>query len=48
MIIEQEVNKSRIDTKALESLIKPSTVMFDPLQKSNLIGFLTTKDQFLN
>lgn len=34
--------------EAVQNLIKPNAVMFDPLQKSNLIGFLTNKDIFLN
>jgi len=32
----------------VKELIKPSAVMFDPLQKSMLIGFFTNRDIFLN
>jgi hypothetical protein len=32
----------------VQKLIKPSSVMFDPLQKSMLIGFFTNRDIFLN
>lgn len=47
-IVEREVEKSNLDMDAVQNLIKPNAVMFDPLQKSNLIGFLTNKDIFLN
>lgn len=47
-IVEREIEKSNLDMGAVQNLIKPNAVMFDPLQKSNLIGFLTNKDIFLN
>ena len=47
-IVEREVEKSNMDMKVVQSLIRPNNVMFDPLQKSNLIGFLTNKDVYLN
>lgn len=47
-IVEKEIEKSLIDMQVVESLIKPSRVMFDPLQKSMLIGFFTNRDIFLN
>jgi len=46
-ITEREEDKSRLDMDAVQNLIKPNAVMFDPLQKSNLIGFLTNKDTYL-
>lgn len=47
-IVAKEVEKSKLDMAVLEKLIKPSTVMFDPLQKGMLIGFFTGRDLFLN
>ena len=43
-----EREKSYIDQDVVTKLIKPSSVMFDPLQKSMLMGFFTHKDIFLN
>ena len=47
-IQEKEVEKAIIDGQSVQKLIKPSSVMFDPLQKSMLIGFFTNRDIFLN
>ena len=47
-IINLEREKSQIDMEIVKSLIKPSAVMFDHIQKSNLIGFFTNLDTFLN
>ena len=47
-ITNYEIEKSSIDMGVLQKLIKPSAVMFDPLQKSMLIGFFTNRDIFLN
>ena len=34
--------------QVIQKLIKPSAVMFDPLQKSMLIGFFTNRDIYMN
>jgi len=47
-IVEFERDKANIDMNVVQSLIKPSAVMFDSLQKSMLIGFFTNRDIFLN
>lgn len=46
--MEVEIIKSALDTSIVDKLIKPKTVMFEPLQKSLLIGYFTDKDIFLN
>jgi hypothetical protein len=48
LITELEIEKSLIDTALVNKLIKPSDVLFDPLQKSMLIGYFTNRDNFLN
>ena len=48
IIIDKEIEKSIIDMQVVQKLIKPSAVMFDPLQKSMLVGFFTNRDQFLS
>jgi hypothetical protein len=47
-ITDLEREKSIIDQQVVVKLIKPSAVMFDPVQKSMLIGFFTNRDIFLN
>ena len=47
-ITELEIEKSEIDTALVHKLIKPRDVLFDPLQKSMLIGYFTNRDNFLN
>lgn len=47
-IIEKEIEKSNIDAQIVNKLIIPKSVMFDPLQKSMLIGYFTNRDYFLN
>ena len=47
-IVELEKQKAYIDFEIVKALIKPSTVMFDKLQNSMLIGFFTNRDIFLN
>ena len=37
-----------MDTALVVKLIKSSTVMLDPLQKSILIGYFTNRDVYLN
>lgn len=46
--MELEREKALIDQQEVFKLIKPSAVMFDPVQKSMLIGFFTNRDIFLN
>ena len=48
VITELEREKALIDQQVVYNLIKPNKVMFDPTQKSMLIGFFTNKDIFLN
>ena len=48
IIVEKEKEKSSIDQGVVSKLIKPSAVMFDPLQKAMLIGFFTNRDIYLN
>lgn len=48
VIMELEREKALIDQQEVFKLIKPSAVMFDPVQKSMLIGFFTNRDIFLN
>ena len=47
-IVDLEREKAYKDQEIVQKLIKPSAVMFDPLQKSMLIGFFTNRDIFLN
>lgn len=47
-IIDKEIEKSNIDAQTVNKLIIPKSVMFDPLQKSMLIGYFTNRDIFLN
>ena len=42
-----EAEKSEVDRECLQSIIDPRQIMFDPLQKANLISFFTNKDIFL-
>ena len=44
IILEKEIEKSTIDANIVQKLVRPTTVMFDPLQKSLLIGYFTEKD----
>ena len=47
-IYDKETEKSNIDANIVNKLIIPKSVMFDPLQKSMLIGYFTNRDNFLN
>ena len=42
------MDKASIDSQIVQKLIKPTQVMFDPMQKSMLIGYFTNRDIFLN
>lgn len=43
-----EREKSIMDQQVVVKLIKPSAVMFDPVQRAELISFFTNRDIFLN
>lgn len=47
-IVDKEMDKAGIDAQIVSKLIIPKQVMFDPLQKSMLIGYFTNRDIFLN
>lgn len=46
-IKDREKEKSEIDRGVLDNVMQQNKVLFDPLQKSMLIGFFTNKDAFM-
>lgn len=46
-IKDREKEKSEIDRRVLDDVMQQHKVLFDPLQKSMLIGFFTNRDAFM-